>query len=168
MSDDEFDPSAAAARAVGDLADEDVGGGTGGGDPDPASTASDEGGSPESLDDSDSTEGDGGGAAGVLASFVVPLFVADERGPSSSTFQDFDVPEGLSLILDGLTDYVLDLAGKDVGDSLGPAGKIGLGYSRLAGGGSSTEGDGGERDDRDDEQGDGGGAPDLDADVGGV
>jgi len=159
---DEFDPSAAAARAVGDFADEDVGGGTGGGDPDPASTASDEGGSPESPDDSDSA--DDSDASGLAATFLLPLFLADERGPTSSTFRDHDVPEGLSLMLDGLTDYILDLAGRDVGDSLGPAGKMSLGYSRLAGG-SSTEGDG-DRDGDHDDRGDDGTEIEFEGDLG--
>lgn len=135
MTDDDFDPSAAAARAVGDLADEDVGGDA----PTPDSTSTEESGSPDDEDSGPDSDSD---SKGMLATVILPLFLASERGPTSSTFQNHDIGEGLSLILDGFTDYLLDLAGRDdVGDNLGPAGKIGLGMSRLqgdSGSGSST------------------------------
>ncbi|MFC3476117.1 hypothetical protein [Halobacterium litoreum] len=137
MSEDEFDPATAAARATGDLVDtdaddlEDVPDDAGAGDgadptPDPDTDGDDSGG--ESTTSS-------AGSAGAVATFLLPLFVADEAGPTASTLRDeVGVGHTTAHLLDGGLDYVLhfsDTLGDQLGDSLGPAGKLGRGLSPL-------------------------------------
>jgi hypothetical protein len=132
---EDFDPGALADVAEG----RDVGAG-GGSAPDqtPTPDSSDDAGAAGSSDAGD--DGDDAGSAGGLKQGILLLFVADPRGPSDSTFRSRGVGQGLANILDGVTDWLLSLVGKDPGDSLGPAGKIGLGLSQLdvLGDGSST------------------------------
>jgi len=117
---EEWDAGEAAARAVGDLADDS--------DPEPSGGPSPDGGDTAVGDPSpDGSAGTTSTARSALAS----LFTADERGPTAETFQRYDVDPGVALIGDGVTDWLLDVAGQDVGDSLGPAGKMALGVSRL-------------------------------------
>lgn len=130
MSEEEFDASALAAVAEG----RDVGSAPEGGS-DPAPEADVDGDGSSDADDS------GPPSKGRLAGFVLPLFIAGEAGPSASRFEERGVSQALANVLDGVTDYLLDLVGKDPGDSLGPAGKIGIGLSQMDGldlGGGST------------------------------
>jgi len=138
---DEFDPQAAARAAAGETA--------GGGAPSP-------GGRDQASADADVDEDQGDeeeSSAMGMGALLLPLFLAPERGPTAQTFNDYGVDGGISMILDGITDYVLDLLGKDVEDNLGPAGKIGLGVTQLresatgsSGDDSSDGGDGGDDD----------------------
>lgn len=128
---DGFDASAAAGRAVGDLADGSI-------DADvDAATA-----------ESDDDVGDGGGSdptsSTSLTHYLTPLVFAPERGPTTSTFCENGCSRSIGQILDGITDYILDLLDRDPGDNIGPLGKIGLGISNIGGDRSSTSDDDGD------------------------
>lgn len=137
MSDDDWDADAAAARAVGAQADGDLDGS------DHVADAGDDAGDSSS----DGDDGDGGSSSGgssssrSLKGIALAFFTADEHGPRAETWREKGVSENLAHILDGTTDWVLDLVGRDPGDSLGPAGKIGLGLSGITGGSSSDDAD---------------------------
>lgn len=148
---EEFDAGAAADRALGEVAE--VGDGVAEVVDDATDAAAE---SVDELND-DGVDPDAGsdGSGGVLDDVgdAVPggvrgalgsLFVAPERGPTADTIGERGMGDGGSLILDGVTDWVLDLIGRDPGDTLGPAGKIGLGYSMLvdSSGDSDDAGDG--------------------------
>lgn len=159
MSDD-FDASSAAARALGEHVTgepaPDAGadpGGDPGDDPDPDPDAD----ADDGADDADDDGGSGGSSFGPKAA-VLALLTAPERGPTDRTWREYGVGESMALVLDGATDWLLDLVDVDVGDSLGPLGKIGLGVSRLGDDGddgdddgatSSTSGSGSDGDDGD-------------------
>lgn len=158
MSDDEFDAGAAAQRAMGDVADvgEDV-----------AEMVDDAGDAAEAAAGSDPAPdgdsgggdgGDGGDSSGVVPASVTgavrSLFLAPERGPSQQTFAEAGVDEGGSLVLDGTTDWLLDVVDvDDVGDTLGPAGKVALGMSKRRDVGDGGGGDGGGSDEAADQEG---------------
>jgi hypothetical protein len=113
MSSEDFDPEAVAARAAGD--DPDVG-------------AGDE----DVVDDDEGDEGDEWEIADTVGGILLVLVAADERGPSARTIQQkLDVDEGPAYIVDGLTDLVLEIVDADVGDSVGPLGKMAVGFSRM-------------------------------------
>jgi len=121
----EFDPSAAAMRASGQMADREVD--TASSTPSGDSTTADG----TQDDESDGGDADAVGVTGALAAYVMPLFTAPTRGPTASTFEEYDVGKPWARILDGVSDYVLDLVDRDPGDSLGPIGKIGLGFTSF-------------------------------------
>lgn len=133
MSDDgdEFDPSSAAAVALGEQADGDLDLSDGDAS-DPDATRPDDGDAPD-TDSGDETSASGGDSA--VATFLLPLFVADEAGPTAPTLQEqAGLSERIAYILDGGLDYVLhfsDELGERLEDSLGPAGKFGRAASGL-------------------------------------
>jgi len=126
MSDEGFDAGAAAAAATGDV-DAD----------DPVEDLD-----PERVNDQDDDVVDlGSGVAGVATTLVA----ADERGPTAPTLEErLDLDEGTAHIVDAVTDIVLDVVDADVGDTVGPLGKLALGISRLGSGGGGGGGAGGQ------------------------
>jgi len=120
---DEFDPSAAAAAATGDLADADPD------DLEDAPAETDQ----EDVDDQDGDSSTGGDNA--VAVFLLPLITASDAGPSASTLREHGIGGWVSHVVDGAVDYLLhftDSLGDELDDSLGPAGKIGRGiYQRF-------------------------------------
>lgn len=155
-----FDAGSAAKRALGETAE------VGEGVADIVEGSSDQEDGADPIPSGDDDRGDGGDGGGWLPASATDaarsLFLAPERGPSASTFSTHGVDASGSLILDGATDWLLDLVDVDnVGDSLGPAGKIGLGLSDLGPGRGDQESDG------DQEASDDAGAGDVDVDVDG-
>jgi hypothetical protein len=121
MSED-FDPEAAAAVATG-------------ADQEPDQNVDD-----DRRDDHDDVgeESDDWDVGETIGALMVTLIAADERGPTAPTFQErLDVDEGVAQILDGVIDIVLDVVdvGEQLGDTIGPLAKIGIGVSRLSGNG---------------------------------
>ena len=161
---DEFDAEGAASRALGDVAD--VGDGVNEMvDGDDAADAIDDG---DGSDPTDSDDG-GGGVSGVLpasaSSALRSMLLAPERGPTRQTFEGAGVDEDKSLMLDGATDWLLDVTDlDDVGETIGPVGKIALGISKRSGDGGD-DGGGGDGADAADQEGSGESVPD---EVGGV
>jgi hypothetical protein len=160
--DDEFNPSEAAAKATGDLADageddlEDAPA------PDPSDDVDE-----DVQEESDEAESTDSSSAGGIGKYLWPLFTASAAGPTASTLQEeAGLGERIAHVGDGILDYVLHFDERlqdQLEDTLGPAGKIGRGLSgivdnRGAGGGSEeTE----QSTDEDDDGGAGGpGVPD--------
>lgn len=134
----EFDPEAAAAAATGETVVEDA---------------------DDSTDDGadDSTDADDAIALGTVAASVLgPLLTAPERGPSADTLVERGIDPQIAAVLDGVIDYILELVGLDVGDTLGPAGKIAVGLSQAR-----TAGGSGSADSQQETTGGGGGGGDL-------
>lgn len=164
MSDDEFDPSAAAAAATGDLADTDPGDLEDAPDPDDATGAGGdpgEGGeAPDAAGESSST------SSGVVATWLLPLLTASEAGPTAATLEEHGIGGWLAHVVDGVIDYVLHFAGDlgdELDDSLGPLGKVGRGLWARA----DDVDQGGDGASASENQGDGG-DEDVDVDVDGV
>jgi hypothetical protein len=114
MSQD-LDPEAAARLAAGDGPDQD------GDEPDL-----------ETVDQEDA--GDEWDVSESIKALLITLVAAPERGPTHRTFSEqLDVDEGAAHILDGIVDIVLDVVdvGEEIGETVGPAGKIAVGVSRL-------------------------------------
>jgi hypothetical protein len=142
MSEDGFDASTAAARAVGEVADtdaddlEDVPETT---DEDPAEPDVDDG-----ADPSNSGSDDGADEGGV-AVFVLPLFTASEAGPTAPTLrEEAGLGERAALFVDGLLDYGLhfsDRLADELQDSLGPVGKWGRAASGFLEDDAAGDGD---------------------------
>jgi hypothetical protein len=110
MSSEDFDPEAVAARAAGE---------------DPDAGAADE----DVVNDGEGNEWEIGETVGGI---LLVLVAADERGPTARTIQrKLDVDEGPAYLVDGLTDLVLEIVDADVGDSVGPLGKMAVGFSRM-------------------------------------
>lgn len=124
---DGFDASEAAGRAVGDLADGSIDA-----DVDAA------------TDESDDDDGSDPTSSTSLTHYLTPLVFAPERGPTTSTFCGHGCSRSIGQILDGITDYILDLLDRDPGDNIGPLGKIGLGISNFGADRSSTSDDDGD------------------------
>jgi hypothetical protein len=133
MSSEDFNAEAVAARAAGEFPD-----------------AGDDSDGPdsESVDDAGDEELD---VADTVATILLVLVAADERGPTAPTIQQkLDVDQGVAMIVDGATDIVLEIVDTDVGDTVGPMGKIAVGVSRMGDGTGSAAtsdqaaGDGGE------------------------
>jgi len=110
--DDDFDPTVAASLASGD--EPDAGADMGA---DPQTSTPNPGG------DSDEDVVDVGS---IATAYLAPLLTAPERGPTASTLQERGLDERSAQLLDGVIDYILEVAGIEVGDHLGPAGKIAL------------------------------------------
>lgn len=114
----EFDASDAARRALGTLDD----------NPEQA----------VDVDPATDTGGEGGGSppdSGGSGSPLHSLLFAPERGPTQPVIASKGIGDDIALVLDGTTDWVLDVIGGDkadeLGNSLGPLGKITLGFGGL-------------------------------------
>jgi hypothetical protein len=103
---------------------------------------------PESTDEDDS--GEEALAIGALAvTYLAPLLTAPERGPTARTIAERGVDPEIAVMLDGLIDYALDLVDVEMGDNLGPAGKVAIGLSAVRGA-AGPAGDGADEDVQDD------------------
>lgn len=135
MSD--FDASGLAAEAMGDAADTAAGATeTAEVAAEAASGAGGEGGVPDTTEET---------------SIVHSLLFAPERGPTQRTFQGVGIDADPALALDGAVDWLLDVVGSDagdeLGDSLGPLGKMATGVGRMLtsdGAGDADRGDEGD------------------------
>jgi hypothetical protein len=134
---DEFDAAGAAAKAMGDTSDAAA---------DAAGDATD-----AAVDVVDDAAGEGASKAPDTRSVLQSLLFAPERGPTQHTFVAHGVSPEPALALDGVVDWVLDVAptdaGDELGDSLGPLGKITMGVGAMVSGAGDEETDDGPVDD---------------------
>lgn len=117
---DEFDPSRAAAFATGADVDDDVV------ETDVVDDVQDDG---DDQDDSSTEEVLTFGA--LAATYLVPLLTAEERGPTAGTLEQRGIDHQYAVILDGGIDYALEVVDIDLGDNLGPLGKVAIGLSQT-------------------------------------
>lgn len=141
---DEFDAAGAAAKAMGETSEAAA---------DAAGDAAD-----AAVDVVDDAGGEGASDAPDTRSVLRSLLFAPERGPTQRTFVAHGVDPEPALALDGVVDWVLDVVpsdgGDDLGDSLGPLGKIVMGVGAMFTGGGDGGGDDGAVDDGSDAGGD--------------
>lgn len=59
------------------------------------------------------------------------LLTADEHGPRAGTLREAGIENGAEHIGDGLTDWILEVVDVELGDTLGPLGKMARGVSQM-------------------------------------
>ncbi|QCC47435.1 hypothetical protein DV707_07040 [Halobellus limi] len=66
-----------------------------------------------------------------ITDILKKLLTADEHGPRAETLRESGLEDGMEHVGDGLLDWILDVVDVELGDTLGPLGKMGRGISQM-------------------------------------